>query len=262
MSEINKKTYALVTGASSGIGYQYARVLAEIGYNLVIVSNESEAIIEKSEILKKDFGTEIVALIHDLGKPDAAKELFDVCQAQNLEVEVLINNAGVYHNCDFLKDSASFNNLILNLHVNTPAMLIYFFGQEMVKRHKGFIINMCSITSDIAVQKLATYGATKRFLRNFSRSIHAELYYEGVKVTAVCPGAVATNLYNMSNKATKTGIKLGYIITPERLARKAVKAMFKGKSRITPGFINHIGIFLIHLIPISLLRFIRKHNIF
>lgn len=259
---MEKKIFALVTGASSGIGYQYARILAEKGYNLVIVSNEEDSIMEKGEILKKDFSIDVVALMRDLGKNDAAKELYDTCKSQNLEIEVLINNAGVYHNCDFLKDSAAFNNLILNLHVNTPAMLIYHFGQEMVKRHKGFIINMCSITSDIAVQKLATYGATKRFLRNFSRSIHAELYYEGVKVTAVCPGAVATGLYNLRSCATKTGVKLGYIITPERLARKAVKAMFQGKSRITPGFINHIGIFLIHLIPIGLLRLIRKHNLF
>ncbi|MDD4848481.1 MAG: SDR family NAD(P)-dependent oxidoreductase [Bacteroidales bacterium] len=258
----NHQRYALITGSSSGIGYQYARVMAERGYNLVMVSNEADAIVEKADLIKKEFSVETVALMRDLGKPDAAKELYDTCKAQNLEVEVLINNAGVYHDKDFLKDSEAFNKLILNLHVNTPSMLIYYFGQDMVQRHKGYILNMCSITSDIAVQKLATYGATKRFLRNFSRSIHVEMYYEGVNVTAVCPGAVATNLYNLSDRATKIGVKTGCIITPQRLAKKGVRAMFRGKSRITPGIINHIGIFLVHLLPTGLLRLVRKWGIF
>lgn len=256
------KPFALVTGSSSGIGYQYARVMAERGYNLIMVSNEADAIVEKADIIKKDFPVEAIPLCRDLGKQDSAKELYNTCIENNWEVEVLINNAGVYHDKDFLKDTEAFNNLILNLHVNTPAMLIYFFGQDMVKRHKGYILNMSSITSDIAVQRLATYGATKSFLRNFSRSIHVELFTEGVTVTAVCPGAVATNLYNISTKATKIGLKLGCIITPERLAKKGVKAMFRGKSRITPGWINPIGIFFIKLIPIGLLRLVRKKGLF
>lgn len=258
----NRKPYALITGSSSGIGYQYARVLAEKGYNLLMVSNEEEALIQKAAIIKDDFSVETIPMVRDLGRPDSAKELYIACKTQNLEVEVLINNAGVYHNQDFINDSEEFNHLILYLHVHTPAMLMYYFGKDMVQRHKGYILNMCSITSDMAVQKLATYGATKRFLRNFTRSTHIELYHKGINVTAVCPGAVATNLYNLSNNATKIGLKLGYIISPERLARKGINAMFKGKSRITPGFINHIGVFLIRLMPVSLLRWVRQRNIF
>lgn len=258
---MNKK-YAIVTGASSGIGYQYARVMAKKGYNLVVVSNEDEALKEKAEILKKDFGVDVIALTRDLGRQEAAKELYDYCKAENIEVEVLINNAGVYHNRDFLQDSEVFNSLILNLHVYTPAMLMYYFGQDMVQRHKGYILNMSSITSKIAVQKLSTYGATKAFLRNFSRSTHIELYDQGVHVTAVCPGAVATTLYNLKPSATKIGLFIGYIITPEKLARKGVKAMFRGRARITPGILNYVLMFLVGLLPTCLLRLIRKLEIF
>ena len=258
----NNKSYALVTGASSGIGYQYARQLAEKGYNLIIVSNEAEAIVEKAEELKKDYSVEVVPLMRDLGKQEAAKDLYDYCKGQNLEVEVLINNAGVYHDRDFLADTAAFNELILNLHVHTPAMLMYYFCQDMVSRNKGYVLNMSSITSEIAVQRLATYSATKSFLKNFSRSTHVELYHKGVYVTAVRPGAVDTGLYNISRTATKIGMIVGYIVTPEKLARQGLRAMFHKRARVTPGFLNHVLLFLVALLPTCLLRLIRKWNIF
>lgn len=256
------KTFALVTGASSGIGYQYARVLAEKGYNLLIVSNEAEAIVEKGELLKNEFDVEVVALMRDLGKQDSAKELYDYCVNNNIVVEVLVNNAGVYHDRDFLKDAEDFNLLILNLHVVTPSMLMYYFGNEMAARHKGYILNMSSITSDIAVQRLATYGATKAYLKNFSRSTHIELYHDGVSVTCVRPGAVATTLYSLKPSAVKAGLIMGYIVTPEKLARRAVKAMFRKRAQITPGFLNHVLLLVVSLLPVCLLRLIRRWRLF
>lgn len=257
-----KKTYAIVTGASSGIGYQYARILAEKGYNLLIISNEEDALEEKKRELEKDYTVDVKALTRNLGTQEAAKELYDWCKVQNIEIEVLINNAGVYHDKDFLADSAAFNEMIFNLHTTTPAMLIYYFAQDMVERHKGYILNMSSVTSEIAVQRLATYSATKAFLKNFSRSVHIELYHKGVYVTAVRPGAVNTGLYNISSKATKIGMIVGYITTPERLARRGIRALFNKRAQVTPGFWNHILIFLVSLLPTCLLRLIRRWNIF
>jgi len=258
---MERKTYALVTGASSGIGYEYARQLAAKNYNLVIVSNE-EAINDKADIIRQDFPVEVIPVVLDLGQQSAAKELYDFCQARHLEVEVLINNAGVYHDRDFLDDSETFNSLILNLHVYTPSMLLYHFGKDMVARHKGYILNMSSITSEIAVQRLATYSATKSYLKNFNRCVHIELYHKGVYVTAVRPGAVDTGLYNISSSATKIGKIVGYITTPQRLAKRGLRAMFHGRARVTPGLLNHVLIFLIALLPTCLMRLIRRLNIF
>lgn len=257
-----QKVYAIVTGASSGIGYQYARILAEKGYNLLIISNQEKELEEKKQELTKDFAVDVRALTRDLGTQEAAKELYDWCVEQQLEVEVLINNAGVYHDRDFLADSAAFNEMILNLHVTTPSMLIYYFAQDMVERHKGYILNMSSVTSEIAVQRLATYSATKSYLKNFSRSVHIELYHKGVYVTAVRPGAVNTGLYNISNGATKAGMIIGYITTPEKLARRGIRALFNKRAQVTPGFWNHVLIFLVSLLPTGLLRLIRRWHIF
>ena len=258
-----KNHYALVTGASSGMGYCYALELAERGYNLLIVSNE-EAIHEKAQAIKKLHPSlDVLSLVMDLGTANAAKELYDYCAALQIEIEVLINNAGVYHDRDFLADSEGFNQLILHLHVVTPAMLTYYFGQDMVNRHRGYILNMSSITDRIAVQRLGSYGSTKAFLTGFSRSLHIELKDKGVNVTTVRPGAVDTGLYSINSTATKIGKAFGYIVTPEHLVHRALKGLFRGREKVSVPFVwNAILLFFVALIPTCLLRGIRKTGLF
>lgn len=254
--------FALVTGASSGIGYQYARVLAEKGYGIILVSNEDVAVKEKAEEIAADFKVDAVPLCMDLGRQEAAGELYGWCKDRGFEVEVLVNNAGVYHDRDFLDDSKEFNSMILNLHVHTPAMLVWHFATDMVARGRGFIINMSSVTSGFGLQRMATYSGTKAFLKVFSRSTHIELKGKGVNLLCVRPGAVATTLYNLKPSAVKAGLFFGYIITPEKLARKAVKAVFRGRARITPGFSTKLLELLVGLIPTCVLRLIRRWQIF
>ena len=254
--------YAIITGASSGCGFEYARVMAGKGYDLLIVSNE-DAIHDKANLLRQEYPVKVISLVRNLGVQEAAKELYDYCHTNGIEVEVLINNAGVYHDRDFLHDSENFNQLIFNLHMHTPAMLMYYFGQDMVARGKGYILNMCSITADIAVQRLGSYGATKAFLQNFTRSLHIELKTKGVYVTNVTPGAINTGLYNIRPWLTKMGLILGYIVEPDYLARRGVKAMLKGRAKVSiPGVWNAILLFFVALIPTGLLRLIRKWGLF
>ena len=255
--------YALVTGASSGCGYEYARILAQKGYNLLIVSNE-DAIHEKADILRSDFPVNVISLVRNLGVQDAAKDLYNYCTDNHIEIEVLINNAGVYHDRDFMDDSEAFNMLIMNLHMITPAMLIYYFGQDMARRGKGYVLNMCSVTADIAVQRLGSYGSTKAFLRNFSRSLYVEMKDKGVIITDMTPGAINTGLYNIKPWATKMGLLLGYIVQPNYLARRGVNAMFRGRAKVSVPFVwNYLLIWLVVLfVPTCLLRLIRKMGLF
>ena len=251
-------SFALITGASSGMGYCYAQQLAARGYQLLIVSNEP-AIHEKAAVLRNEYPVQVVSLERDLSLPSAAQELHQYCIDNQLEVEVLVNNAGVYHDRDFLLDSERFNSLILNLHMYTPAMLCYYFGQDMVARHKGYILNVCSITSTIAVQRLATYSATKAFLSNFSRALHVELRQKGVIVTDVSPGAVDTGLYNIHPIFTKMGRALGIIVSPEYLVKRALNALFRGRAKATVPFVwSKLIQLFVALIPTCLLRLIRR----
>lgn len=258
-----KNHFALVTGASSGIGLEFAKQLAKRGYNLLIVSNE-EVIKKRAEEIKgsKDeriSGLEVIPLVMDLGQQSSARELYENTRAQEIEVEVLVNNAGVYHDKDILDDSEAFTSLIMNLHMYTPAMLCYLFGQEMRERRHGYILNVCSVTSKIVAQRLGTYASTKCFLSAFTRSLHIELKPYGVYVTDVSPGAVDTGLFSIPQWVTKAGKVLGIIASPEMLVRRALRALFHGRSKTTiPTVFWQVLCFIILLIPTWMLRLIRR----
>ena len=259
-----KKHFALVTGASSGMGLEFARQLAQRGYNLLIVSNVQE--IEEAAKELRSEGVkelEVIPLQMDLGKQEAARELYEYTKAQEIEVEVLVNNAGVYHDKDILDDSEGFTSLIMNLHMYTPAMLCYLFGKDMRERRKGYILNVCSVTSKMAAQRLGTYGGTKAFLSHFTRALHIELRKYGVHVTDVSPGAVDTGLYSIPPIMTKIGKCLGIIVSPQTLVRRALRALFWGWSKTTiPTIFWRVLCFIILLIPTCVLRLIRRLGLF
>ena len=255
----NPSTYAIVTGASSGIGYCFAEQLAKRGYNLLIVSNVPEIEDAAKRLSKIDNRLSIIGLQMDLGQQSSARELYEYTHAHDMEIEVLVNNAGVYHDKDILDDSEGFTSLIMNLHMYTPAMLCYLFGQDMKARGKGYILNVCSVTSKMAAQRLGTYGGTKAFLSHFTRALHIELRKYGVRVTDVSPGAVDTGLYSISPVLTKIGKCLGIIVSPETLARRGLFALFHGWAKTTiPTVFWRVLCFIILLIPTCLLRLIRR----
>ena len=260
MKNNSSNTYAIVTGASSGIGYAFSEQLAKRGYNLLIVSNVPE-IHEAAEQLQTVSGEQlsVIGLQMDLGQQSSARELYNYAHEKGLEVEVLVNNAGVYHDKDILDDSEGFTSLIMNLHMYTPAMLCYLFGQDMKARRKGYILNVCSVTSKMAAQRLGTYGGTKAFLSHFTRALHIELRKYGVHVTDVSPGAVDTGLYSIRPIFTKMGKCLGIIVSPQTLVRRALRALFRGRAKTTiPTVFWRVLCFLILLAPTCLLRLIRK----
>ena len=198
-------------------------------------------------------------MVMDLGQQSSARELYEYTRAQEIEVEVLVNNAGVYHDKDILDDSEAFTSLIMNLHMYTPAMLCYLFGQEMRERRHGYILNVCSVTSKIVAQRLGTYASTKCFLSAFTRSLHIELKPYGVYVTDVSPGAVDTGLFSIPKWVTKAGKALGIIASPEMLVRRALRALFHGRSKTTiPTVFWQVLSFIILLIPTWMLRLIRR----
>jgi len=258
-----KAHFALVTGASSGMGLEFARQLAQRGYNLLIVSNVPEiheaAEDIKSQITNDQSPIEVIDLVMDLGQQSSARELYEYTRTHEIEVEVLVNNAGVYHDKDILDDSEGFTSLIMNLHMYTPAMLCYLFGKDMRERRKGYILNVCSVTSKMAAQRLGTYGGTKAFLCHFTRALHIELRKYGVHVTDVSPGAVDTGLYSIPPFMTKLGKGLGIIVSPQTLVRRALRALFRGRAKTTiPTVFWRVLCFFILLAPTCLLRLIRR----
>ena len=257
--EENKNT-ALVTGASSGIGLAISGELARLGYPLLMVSNEEEKLAEEARGLEAKYGIKAAPLCMDLAQKDSAQKLFDYCQANNFKIDILVNNAGIFFFRDITDTQTERVETIINLHILTPAMLSRLFAGQMIEENrKGYILNMASIASRMMMPGIALYSSTKSFLRCFSRAMRNEVFNKGVSITAISPGAVATNLYNLSSRYLKLGVRIGVIIKTERFAKLAVKMMFKRKAEYIPGgFINRIFIFLVEAMPEFLVRKLKK----
>ena len=255
-----QKNFALITGASSGIGLAMGRELARRGYPLLLVSNEEARLTEVASELAAEFQVKAVPLYMDLAKADSAQNLFQYCEDNAITTEILINNAGIFFFRDIIDTKPELIETEINLHIKTPAMLCRLFAEKIIKENRnGYILNMASIASWMMMPGIALYSSTKSFLRCFSRAMRHETLGRGVSITTVCPGAVATGLYNLPPRYLQLGVRLGIIILPERLARLALKKMFKRKTEFIPGgFINRLFIFLVASLPEWLIRRIKK----
>ena len=258
----NKNIWTLITGASSGIGYRYAEELAAQGYNLLLVSNEEPLLSETAGQLARQYGVETRPLYMDLATSDAADRLYATCQDWNIRIDLLINNAGMYRFGETLDIERDFTAKMIALHVLTPTKLCLLFGKDMRRQRHGYILNMSSVTAWLAYPGINVYGATKCYLKHFSRGLHTELRDYGVNVTAVCPGAVDTDLYNLNGKRRRLLVRLGIMLPPEKLARRAIHALFRGKAVLVPGLLNRLLLALTPLIPHSVIRRVaRRTNI-
>lgn len=249
---------ALVTGASSGIGYAYAKQLAAMGINLLLVSNEAEKLQLVSDELNALYGITAIPHYADLSLQSAALDLFSFCCEKGYGIDVLINNAGIFSFKDIVESDAGRLETMLNLHVFTPSMLCRYFGNEMKKRRRGYILNMSSLSAWLPAPGIAMYSATKAYLKVFSFSFSLEMKPFNVSVTTVTPGAVATDLYHLKQEYQSLGIRLGVILPPEKLVKKALRGLFCRKKLVLPGVINRLFIFFYNLLPDTLIVYIKK----
>lgn len=248
---------SLVTGASSGIGLQYATQLArDYHSDLLLVSNQEKELAEVSAELADKYGVKTIAHYADLAAADAAETLFAWCEEQQLVVDVLINNAGIFFFNPYCETAMRRIDLMLNLHMLTVAKLTRLFGEKMLTRQlttkeqaericgkarrKGYILNMSSMSAWMAMPGIQTYNATKAFIYNFSKSIWYELYPKGVNITVMTPGAVDTALFGLAPNLRKLAVALTVSIPPEKLVKRALRKMFRGKKADMPGVINHL----------------------
>ncbi len=234
--------FALVTGASSGIGLQYATQLArDYHCDLLLVSNQEKELNQVARDLAAAYGVKTVAHYADLSLSDAAENLHDWCMAQGYEVDVLINNAGVFFFNEYCKTDIRRIELMLQLHVMTVAKMTRLFAADMCTRKRGYILNMSSMSAWMAMPGIQTYNASKAFIYNFSKSLWYELKPYNVHITVMAPGAVDTGLFGLAPNLRKLAVNLTVSIPPEKLVKRALKKLFKGKQADTPGFINWLS---------------------
>lgn len=241
--------WALITGGSSGMGLEYARQLAAKGYDLLIVSNQQEELDRVAEQLSQTYSVQVVSRFQDLSVDTAAEELFAFCQNENLRIDILINNAGMFFFEELSLDNEAKALKMLQLHVYTPTRLCMLFGEEMKRRNQGYILNVSSMAAKLPCPGITIYSATKAYLKSFSKSLYYEMRPYGVGVTVVCPAAIATPLYKMKPSWLRLGVKIGLIGTPEWLVRRALRGLFRKRRVVKPGFMNYYLPPLIAILP-------------
>lgn len=239
----------LVTGASSGIGKAFVSKFAQLGLNCVLVSNQEKELKEVSQYLEKEYDIKTWILYQDLRDPNSSQKVFNFCKKNNIEIDILVNNAGIIFFEKLSKLSEKEISSILNLHVHTLTLLTHLFGKEMIKRRKGFIINISSFTAWTTFPGLHLYNSTKRYIRDFSKSIYYEFRKYNVGVSVVCPSGVNTNFFPLSENLRKTAIKWNIIISPERVAEKSIRKTFEFKKEIFLRFSDRFFAFLLQHLP-------------
>ncbi len=230
------KKFALITGASSGIGEEYARQLAAKGYNIVVVSERDKENRRVAEALHARYGVEALPLCVDLTDSDAADTVFDFAQQIDGEVEILINNAGMLLFSTLERTDEARLDKIIALHCTTPTKLCRLFAAAMAQRGRGHILLMSSVTAWTPYPTISHYAASKAYLKSFGQSLWYEMRERGVSVTTVFPSAVDTPFYNLDDKMRRRLLWLGLMLSAEDVAHRALRAMFRRRRKCLPGF--------------------------
>ena len=241
------------------MGLEYARQLAERGYDLILVSNREVELASAREELCQAFPVRVTTRFQDLAVADAADRLFDWCTGeQGIVPDIVVNNAGMFFFKELERADLERVQAMLNLHVNTVTRTCLLFGDAMKRRGSGYLLIMSSMAARLPEPGITIYSATKAYLKSFGRSLSYELKPYGVGVTTVCPAAIATPLYRLDAKKMRLGVRTGLIQTPRWLVRRALRAMFRGRRVLSPAFMNVWLPPLIALLPGPLIAAIWK----
>lgn len=244
-----KGSWALVTGASSGIGWFISEQLAAKGYHIIAISKQETQLNELKQKLEQNHSIQVLTKFQDLATESAAQQVFEFCQTKDIAPDILVNNAGMLLFGEMIESDYAVMKSILNLHVNTPALLCRLFGPQMKEKQSAYILNVSSISAVMPFPTISVYGPTKTFLRYFTRAIRSELKPYGVHVCCLIPGTTDTPLNDPFGANMGLGRKLGIVKGPEAVAKSGIRAMFSDRPRCIPGLINKFIVLLVPLVP-------------
>lgn len=244
-------TTALVTGASSGIGETFARQLASKKTNLILVARSQDKLEQLATELSNQYQIKTTVIAQDLSQHDAGQQVFDQVQAQNLKVDLLINNAGFGDYGEFCDRSLSKQMSMIQLNIAALVELTGLFLPLMQQRGDGAIINVASIASFQPIPYMSVYAATKAFVLSFSEALWAENKDKGVTVMVTCPGPTESKFYDQAEfPDAATGPKGMTMASAEQVVTETLNALEKRQSTIVPGgFANQFIVNFPRLVP-------------
>jgi short-subunit dehydrogenase len=252
-------TTALITGASTGIGYELALILAKNKINLVLVARSKEKLLNLQTKLAAEIGIKVSVLDLDLSTESSAQQVIDFCQQQKIKVDYLINNAGFgdygfFHESDWKKQAE-----MLQLNIVTLTQLTHLFLPNMIKNKSGKILNVASIAAFLPGPLMSVYYATKAYVLHFSEALANELKDDGITVTTLCPGPTESGFQALAAMEESKLVKGKKMATSNEVAEYGFQAMMKGEQVAIHGFMNKLMVNSIRITPRSLaLKIVRQ----
>jgi len=242
---------ALITGATSGIGYELAKHFAQDGYDLVLVSRTKEDLDKVAGEMKDRFGARSKVLAKDLSRPESCLEIFYEMEQEGLVPEALVNNAGFGLFGKYAETDWATERRMMDLNVISLAYLTKLFLKAMIERKRGRILNVASTAAFQPGPLMAVYYATKAFVLSFSQALAQELEGTGVTVTALCPGPTETRFRERAGMGTLKVFSKHLALPVETVAKQGYEGLMKGKGVVIPGFRNWALAQSVRLVPAS-----------
>lgn len=244
-----EKQAALITGASSGFGYEFAKLFAKDGYDVILVSRNGEKLEDVAQEIKMQCDVRAIVIEKDLAKPGAAVELYNEVQKHHVQVDVLINNAGVGER-GFFTDTDMDKELDM-IHLNVVALmqLTKLFLKDMVARDSGKILQIASTASLAPLPLMAVYSGTKAFVYSFTQALVNELKDSNVSMTALLPGASDTDFFHKAHAEDTVIYNETSLSDPAKVAKDGYQALMKGKAKVVSGAKNKLQTAMANIIP-------------
>ena len=249
---MNQSKTALVTGASGGLGLQFARLLAADGYNLVLVARNEEALKAVAAEMQSLYGVQANCYATDLAQPDQVEKLIAQLEQAQIAIDCLINNAGFGDTGHFAERPWAIHQDMIQLNMLALTRLTHALSQGMIARKQGRILNIASTAAFQPSPNFAVYAATKSYVLSFSEALAYELKNTGVSVTVSCPGPTETAFHDRAATRGSKIMRMG-MMKSETVALQAYLAMKAGKRRVVHGMMNRLLALSTHITPNGLL---------
>jgi short-subunit dehydrogenase len=254
MEQRTSSQYVLITGATSGIGYELAKLFAQDGYNLVLVARTADDLLRVAGELSSQYGVEVSTMAKDLFEPDATFELYEEVKQKGIEVNILVNDAGQGAYGLFVDTDIQRQLDIIQLNISSLTSLTYLFLKDMVERKEGKILQLASIASEIPGPWQAVYHATKAYVLSFTEAIRHEVKDTGVTITALQPGVTDTDFFNKAGMEHSKAVQdKSSMSDPADVAKDGYKALMEGDDKVVSGFKNKVQTAMSNVLPDTVL---------
>jgi uncharacterized protein len=236
------KKYALVTGGTSGIGYELVKLLAKDKYNLIIVARHETDLRRVADEMTSEHGVDVITLSKDLFNRENAFDIYTEVKAKGIDIDILINDAGHGHYGEFVDTDITMELKIIDLNISSLVILTKLFLQDMVTRGFGKILNVSSIASKVPGPWQSVYHGTKAFVQSFTEAIRSEVKDTGVTITALLPGATDTDFFNKAGMNESKVVQEGKLYKASGVAKDGYTALMKGDDMVISGVMNKIQV--------------------